>query len=229
MYRRTPHVAPQCYEHGLIVAYDCHDMEQLAQNPRDHLPLVKYTMGRMTLVPDASLDYDDLYQEGVIGLMEACERFDPTKGFKFSSFAYHRIRGQIIDAMRRVRGRSGLKQRDYSIDEMLDVWDDGDIEKAAKNIAFMAVDEPGYEVVASRSQLLHIWATLKASEEITERERWIYVLAAFGWTIYEIGDFMGISFSRAAQIRRRVHEQLMRELVGLGGRIIEKRWKRGAA
>ncbi|MCB5251080.1 MAG: FliA/WhiG family RNA polymerase sigma factor, partial [Candidatus Cloacimonetes bacterium] len=48
-----------------------------------------------------SLDKDDLYSAGVIGLLEAIERFDHTKGVEFKTYAGFRIRGAIIDEIRR--------------------------------------------------------------------------------------------------------------------------------
>lgn len=46
----------------------------------------------------------DLIQEGTVGLIEATENFDPGYGVKFSTFAQHRIRGRMIDFLKRQRG-----------------------------------------------------------------------------------------------------------------------------
>src|SRR2546426_7085180 len=45
----------------------------------------------------------DMLQEGTVGLIEAVERFDPTRAVRFSTFATYRIRGRVLNSLRRVR------------------------------------------------------------------------------------------------------------------------------
>ncbi len=66
-----------------------------------YLRLVHYIANRLVIYASKSLDKDDLYSAGVIGLLEAIERYDLTKGIEFKSFAGIRIRGAIIDEIRR--------------------------------------------------------------------------------------------------------------------------------
>ena len=68
--------------------------------------LIQGNVGLVTMVakryykgiggPDAMLKLDDLIQEGHMGIMEAAERFDPTKGFRFSTYATHWIRQRML-------------------------------------------------------------------------------------------------------------------------------------
>jgi len=69
-----------------------------------HLPLVKYVIGRLAIHLPQVLDYEDLLGYGTLGLMQALDRFDPARGVKFESFAVMRIRGAILDALRALRG-----------------------------------------------------------------------------------------------------------------------------
>lgn len=67
---------------------------------RQYAPLVKYVVGRLAIGLPAILDYEDILSYGTIGLIEALDRFDDSKGIKFETYAISRIRGAIIDALR---------------------------------------------------------------------------------------------------------------------------------
>lgn len=66
----------------------------------EYLSLVKIVAKKMATRLPASVDYDDLVSAGLIGLMQALERFKPEKGFKFKTYAEFRIRGAMIDELR---------------------------------------------------------------------------------------------------------------------------------
>lgn len=65
-----------------------------------YAPLVKYVVGRLAIGLPAILDYEDILSYGTIGLIEALDRYDDSKGVKFETYAISRIRGSIIDALR---------------------------------------------------------------------------------------------------------------------------------
>ncbi len=65
-----------------------------------YAPLVKYVVDRLAVPVPACLEYEDLISHGIVGLLEAVERFDPQRGVQFKTYAIARIRGQIIDALR---------------------------------------------------------------------------------------------------------------------------------
>lgn len=69
-----------------------------------YLPLVKYMADTVSyrLPPEIrGNDKEDLYIEGVIGLMESIDKFDPGKNVKFETFASKRVRGAMLDALRK--------------------------------------------------------------------------------------------------------------------------------
>jgi len=71
------------------------------QAVRSFLPLVKHIADRIYLPENAALLKDDLLQFGIVGLLDALERFSPDYGAKFKTYAYRRIYGEIVDAIRR--------------------------------------------------------------------------------------------------------------------------------
>jgi len=75
------------------------------QNARDQLilnyaPLVKYVAGRMSAALPSHVDEADLISYGLLGLINAVERFDLKRRIKFETYAVTRIKGSIIDELR---------------------------------------------------------------------------------------------------------------------------------
>lgn len=67
-----------------------------------YLPLVKYLAGRMAIHLPAGIGKEDLESCGVMGLLEAIKKFVPERGTNFTSFAQQRIKGAMIDEIRRL-------------------------------------------------------------------------------------------------------------------------------
>lgn len=66
-----------------------------------HMPLVKKIALHLSARLPASVDIDDLIQVGMLGLLEALQNFDATKGAQFTTFAKLRVRGAMLDEVRR--------------------------------------------------------------------------------------------------------------------------------
>ena len=66
-----------------------------------NLSLVRHILGRLSSQLPHGTDLDNLEAAGVLGLVEAANRFDPERGVRFKTFAYTRIRGAIFDELRR--------------------------------------------------------------------------------------------------------------------------------
>ena len=62
--------------------------------------LVRSIIGRINRPNDEMADPDELYQVGILAVLQSLDKYDPTEGVRFSSFAYVRIRGAIIDYIR---------------------------------------------------------------------------------------------------------------------------------
>jgi RNA polymerase sigma factor for flagellar operon FliA len=74
------------------------------------LPFVEALARRMAASMPHSIDIGDLVQDGVIGLIDAAQRFDEGRGIKFETFAERRVRGAMIDALRREAWPRGVRR-----------------------------------------------------------------------------------------------------------------------
>jgi RNA polymerase sigma factor for flagellar operon FliA len=68
----------------------------------EYAPLVKIVAGRMIAQISQHVEYEDLVSYGILGLIDAIDKFDSEKGVKFETFASFRIRGEIIDNIRKL-------------------------------------------------------------------------------------------------------------------------------
>ncbi len=71
--------------------------EQLIE---EHLPLVRRIAERLAIGLPSHMQVDDLVSYGYLGLLEAADRYDPSHGVLFSTFASKRIRGAMLDGIR---------------------------------------------------------------------------------------------------------------------------------
>ena len=68
---------------------------------KKYLPLVKYIASRVIIGKTKYIEYEDLVSYGMLGLMDAINKFDKDRGMKFSTYASIRIKGSMIDELRR--------------------------------------------------------------------------------------------------------------------------------
>src|SRR5690349_5624294 len=76
-----------------------------------HLPFVEQLARRVAATMPHSIDIGDLVQDGVIGLMDGEHRFDESRGIKCETFAERRIRGAMIDALRKDAWPRGVRRQ----------------------------------------------------------------------------------------------------------------------
>ena len=80
------------------------------------LPFVEALARRMAASMPNSIDIGDLVQDGVLGLIDAAHRFDEARGIKFETFAERRVRGAMIDALRRDAWPRGVRRQRRELD-----------------------------------------------------------------------------------------------------------------
>lgn len=64
------------------------------------VPLVHYILGRLGISQDFGTEYEDMVHQGLLGLMDAVDRYNPGHGAQFSTYASVRIRGKVLDYLR---------------------------------------------------------------------------------------------------------------------------------
>ncbi len=167
------------------------------------------------------LDEDDLISAGFIGLLDASRKFDPSKGASFSTYAHIRIRGAIMDELRKMDWASRPER-----ERIKKSRENGDDTRPLE-VHFLSLENvPGCEVWESQG-------TLESAEESLEKKELgdivfeairslppmeKIVLALYYYhdlTLKEIGNMLGIGESRVSQIRSSAIKNMRKALKGL--------------
>jgi len=77
-----------------------------------HRPMVFWLAKKFNISPQ---QYPDLIQEGMVALIEAVDRYDPSRNIKFSTFAYYRVKGQMANFLQRVEAKAPLPIDETSV------------------------------------------------------------------------------------------------------------------
>lgn len=136
---------------------------------RRYLPLVKFVVGRMAVKAPPGLDYEDMLSFGAIGLLDAIERFEPERGFSFQTFAVPRIRGAVLDELRKYdwisrTGREKLQRLERVTEELLQEYGAVSEEELMKRLE---MDETAFRElleVSSRSYITSLDETVPYDE-----------------------------------------------------------------
>ena len=86
----------------------------------EYAPLVKIVAGRLSMYLGYNVEYDDLVGYGIFGLIDAIDKFDINKEVKFETYASLRIRGSILDQIRKMDWiPRTIRQRQKQIDSVM--------------------------------------------------------------------------------------------------------------
>lgn len=195
-------------------------------------PLVKFVAGRVRSGLPPTVEAADLISEGVIGLMDAIEKFDPARGLQFQTYAVPRIRGAIVDSLRAAdwvpRGvrakarevelaqqslhtRLGRFPEDRELADELKVSlrELRDLYSTISSTGVASLDELGApddlaEPTGADLDDEMREALLPAVRCLPERDQVIVALYYFeGLTLSEIGQVLGVTESRVSQLHTR--------------------------
>ena len=173
--------------------------------------LVHYVIHNYKFINMNVVEEKDYFQFGVEGLSEAIDRFDPDYGTKFETYAIQRIRGKIIDELRKlqIKPRSKLKSdndlkfHNVSLDQHL-TGEDG----FSLNDVLPSEEKNPYELVRENERKSLV---VDAIRGLDERDRLIISLYYYEKMNYkEIAEIIDITVSRVSQI----HSKILKELKG---------------
>lgn len=176
--------------------------------------LVHYVIHNSKFISLNVVDDRDYFQFGIEGLSEAIDRFDPEYGTKFETYAIQRIRGKIIDELRKIQ----IKPRSSSNGENEIVYSNVSLNNSYD-------DEDGYmlyEVIPNEGELPDEIIDkneakellVSAIKELEERDRLVLTLYYYENLNYkEIAQVLNITVSRVSQIHSKIIHELKLKLV----------------
>jgi RNA polymerase sigma factor for flagellar operon FliA len=199
-----------------------------------HMPMVKRVAVHLKARVPPFMELDELIQVGMVGLIEAARSFDPTKGFEFEHFALSRVRGAILDEVRRQsflpRSAVAFNKNENEAVHILSA-ELGRTQSQSELAEFMAkrfetysmevvndevMSMPGDsnmqpEVMVEEAQFMD--AVMDAIDHLPEREKMVMSLYYVEeLNLKEIGEVLGVSESRISQILSTVVKKLRQEL-----------------
>lgn len=237
-----------------VEAYKQNDAFEKEELIKSYLPLVKKVVHRLSGRLPKEIDLKEMLNSGIIGLVDALEKYDPRHETNFATYAQFRIRGAILDSFRtqdwlprslrfksarietayqRVEQRLGRPATDEEIAAELGVTVDEvqEILGEVGNIILLSFEELGYghgeerfkaeEILESRQvdPLNRLLSSEKVSliarslDRLPEKERLVVTLYFYEeLNLKEIGEILGVTESRASQIRSRALIRLKNHL-----------------
>lgn len=147
------------------------EMYQIKQTPElreqiilEYAPLVKVVAGRLSMYLGYNVEYDDLVSYGIFGLIDAIDKFDMDKEVKFETYASLRIRGAILDQIRKMDWiPRTVRQKQKKIDEA--------VKRVEMQTGKTALDEEvARELGLSGDELLEWQSQLKVTNVVSLNE-----------------------------------------------------------
>ena len=202
---------------------------------KQYLRLVYYVIHRTELKGANLLSKQDFYQFGILGLNEAIERFDPNYGVKFETYAIPRIRGMILDELRKLDfiPRSFKENVKKELDEEnarrrendqceLTITDYlREYQKLSLSQQVGEDDETILDLLPSNEETPIEFLEKKDMKEIVlreinklpERQKLVIMLYYFEEMNYQaIADLLNISVSRVSQLHTEVINKLRKKI-----------------
>lgn len=165
------------------------------------------------------IDYDifedkDYFQFGVEGLSEAIDRFDPDYGTKFETYALQRIRGKIIDEIRKVQSKYRINTHSNTLATTLSL--NKSVSDEDNYMLYEVIPDDTIEPDETAEDLEAKELLVEALQNLEERDRIIITLYYYEHLNYkEIAQILGITVSRVSQVHSKIIKKLRSKLAHL--------------
>lgn len=157
----------------------------------EYAPLIKFIAQKIAVRLPSNIEFDDLVSSGVIGLMDAIDKYDPSRDNKFKTYAEFRIRGAILDELRaqdwvprsvrekakqlerahvRLEQQLGRVPTEDEITKELKITKDEYFEllNQVKSVSILSLDEAGSFNSSDRKSILSLLESCKIPSPLTE-------------------------------------------------------------
>ena len=184
----------------------CEDNEDAVSTIfKKYEPVIDYYARKyVKLVDGKGLDYNDLYQEGLIGLDSAIKTYKDQKNIKFSTFAFVCITRKIMYAIRKAnRKKHSILNESYSIDYKLD--DNNSFDNLISNNERSIED-----LLVGKEQA--VFFNKKIEECLTKFEKQVYELKVYGFSSEEISKTLNKTMKSIESVLFRIRVKLRKIL-----------------
>lgn len=157
----------------------------------EYAPLIKFIAQKIAVRLPSNIEFDDLVSSGVIGLMDAIDKYDPSRDNKFKTYAEFRIRGAILDELRaqdwvprsvrekakqlerahvRLEQQLGRMPTEDELTEELKISKEEYFEllNQVKSVSILSLDEAGSFNSSDRKSILSLLESCKIPSPITQ-------------------------------------------------------------
>ena len=112
--------SPACTEKGTFRAEPYENSPVSEDLLREHLPMVRFLALRIRERLPQQVEMEDLISAGIVGLMDALQKFDPNKKVQFRTYAQFRVRGAMLDSLRALDwGPRDLRRKGRAVEEAI--------------------------------------------------------------------------------------------------------------
>lgn len=174
--------------------------------------LVHYVIHNSKFMTFNIMNDKDYFQFGIEGLSEAIDRFDPSVGTKFETYAIQRIRGKIIDELRKIQIKPRVSNSDNNIFySNVSLFAPVSEDESCQLYEILPDNKELPDELLNRNEIKDL--LFKAIENLDEKEKLILTLYYYENLNYkEIAKILDVTVSRISQLHGRIINKLREDI-----------------